>query len=209
MPPLSESKVFRKCVWTHEFGPQLQVDLCKDLHSGTDYKEPEILSLEPNKVSFRGRNRVLLRGTNLESVTKIHIRGDLDCIPKDLSITFGNSTVDCVDHFSYLPDPEFTGFTTSQESDSLLVYIQKKADKLNLSKSEMNVTGLQGDQEHECVLEWISSHVIFCEIKQLSGAIITLDSLTIRVGNSFVIRMGQSSAKYLFCLSPQKPSENV
>ncbi|XP_051547339.1 uncharacterized protein LOC127436889 isoform X2 [Myxocyprinus asiaticus] len=101
MPPLSESKVFRKCVWTHEFGPQLQVvkhDLCKDLHSGTDYKEPEILSLEPNKVSFRGRNRVLLRGTNLESVTKIHIRGDLDCIPKESIFTSGllNCTVSLI-----------------------------------------------------------------------------------------------------------------
>ncbi|XP_051544794.1 plexin-C1-like isoform X1 [Myxocyprinus asiaticus] len=313
------SSSIQQCDWTHEPGPQLQVqDACKDLHSGMDYKEPEIISLEPNKVSFHGRNRVLLRGSNLESVTKIHIQGDLECIPKEapvferssdtlrfnvppsetketvkvcavtpdgrchgnsiityssqpsctgiqpkvtwnsggrkihvqgtnmelvesiilhpsrkelkiqhdtssgdvwflshhndssavfrLSLKFENYAVECVDNFSYLPDPEITGFTTLQVSDDLLVVIQKKADELNLSKSEVNVIGQQGDQEHECVLERIESSTILCKMKQVSGAIITLDSLTVRVGNSFVFRMGQSSTKYMFCLSPQKPS---
>ncbi|XP_051974814.1 plexin-C1-like isoform X2 [Xyrauchen texanus] len=309
----------KQCDWTHEPGPQLQVqDACKDLLSGTDYKEPKIFSLEPNKSSFHGRNRVLLRGSNLQSVTKIHIQGDLDCIPKEapvfeyfndtlrfnippsetkgtvkvcavtpdgrchgniiitysslpsctgiqpkvtwksggrkihvqgtnmelvesiilhpsrkefkthhdtssgdvwflpnhndrsgvfsLFLKFGNSAVECVDNFSYLPDPKFTGFTTLQESDYLQVVIQKKADKLNFSESEVDVSGQQGDQEHECVLEWILSSSILCKIKHISGAIITLDSLTVRVGNYFVFRMGQSSTKYMFCLSPQKPS---
>ncbi len=45
--------------------------------------KPEILSLEPSKVPFHGRNNVLLRGRNMESVTKIRIRGDLECIPKE------------------------------------------------------------------------------------------------------------------------------
>ncbi|XP_051547304.1 plexin-C1-like isoform X2 [Myxocyprinus asiaticus] len=307
------SSSLQQCVWTHEFGPQLQVDLCKDLHSGTDYKEPEILSLEPNKVSFRGRNRVLLRGTNLESVTKIHIRGDLDCIPKEapvferssdtlrfhippsetkgtmkvcavtpdgrchgnsiityssqpsctgiqpkvtwnsggrkihvqganmefvesiiigpfskelithhntssgnvwfhshprdhndvvsLSMKVGNSTLNCVDNFSYLPDPEYTEFTTSQVSDYLLVTIQKKADKLNLSESEVNVTGLQGDQKHECALERIESNAILCKIKLEPGKIITVDTLIIHIGHSLKrLEMSQSGSKYLYIL---------
>ncbi|XP_073724099.1 plexin-C1 [Misgurnus anguillicaudatus] len=72
----------KRCDWTH--GPETQLhiqDVCKDLDSET--KEPEILSIEPNRVSFHGRNNVLLTGKNLESVTKIRIQGDLECFPKE------------------------------------------------------------------------------------------------------------------------------
>ncbi|XP_059360622.1 plexin-C1-like [Carassius carassius] len=59
------------CDLTHGHGLQLHT------------QKPEILSLKPNKVSFHGRNNVLLRGRNLESVTKIRIQADLECIPKE------------------------------------------------------------------------------------------------------------------------------
>ncbi|XP_058630100.1 plexin-C1-like isoform X2 [Onychostoma macrolepis] len=74
----------KRCDWTPGPGPQLNIqDACKHLLSEMVYDEPEFLSLEPNKVSFHGRNNVLLRGRNLESVTKIRIQGDLECIPKE------------------------------------------------------------------------------------------------------------------------------
>ncbi|KAA0721035.1 Plexin-C1 Virus-encoded semaphorin protein receptor [Triplophysa tibetana] len=69
----------KRCDWLR--GPEAQFhvqDVCKD-----DYKEPKITSIEPNTVSFHGRNNVLLNGSNLESVTKIRIyQGDLGCISK-------------------------------------------------------------------------------------------------------------------------------
>ncbi len=37
-----------------------------------------------------------------------------------------NSAVDCVDYFSYKPDPEFTGFTTLQVANDVQVNIQVK-----------------------------------------------------------------------------------
>ncbi|XP_073803231.1 plexin-C1-like isoform X2 [Danio rerio] len=252
----------QRCYWSHESGLQLNI------------QEPEILSLEPYKVSFHGKNNVLLKGRNLDSVTKIRIRGDLDCVAKEspvfdgssdtlrfnippsetkgtvklcvvtpdnlchgnsniiyssqpkctgvqprsswrsggrkihvqgtnmeyvesvnvchsnkvvetkyntnaeemwihsprydgsgqlsLSLNVGNSTVDCVHYISYHPDPKFTQFSTFQVADDLLVYIQKKTDELNLSMSEVNVTGQQGDREYECVLERIKSNAIIC-----------------------------------------------
>ncbi|XP_059367218.1 plexin-C1-like [Carassius carassius] len=74
----------KRCDWTLGPGPQSNIkDACKHLLSQMDYKKPEILSLEPNKVSFHGKNNVSLKGRNLESVTKIRIKGDLDCIPKE------------------------------------------------------------------------------------------------------------------------------
>ncbi|XP_016414260.1 plexin-C1-like [Sinocyclocheilus rhinocerous] len=284
-------------------------DACKYLLSEMVYNKPEILSLEPNKVSFHGRNNVLLRGRNLESVTKIRIQGDLYCIPKEspvfdrssdtlrfhippsetkgtvkvcvvtpddrchgnsiityssqpsctgiqpivswssggrkihvqgsnmefvesvtvfpsnevrktqfntssedvwfesphydgsdqfsLLLNVGNFTVDCVYYFSFKPDPEFTGFTTVQVANDLQVNIKKKADMLNLSMSEVTVTGLQGDQEYPCVLEKIESNAVICKIKGESGAVPTVGSLTIKIGDFSKNLESQSAIIYL------------
>ncbi|XP_016390282.1 plexin-C1-like [Sinocyclocheilus rhinocerous] len=282
----------KRCEWAHGRGPQLNIqDACKHLLSEMVY-DVSIQSLEPNKVSFHGRNNVLLRGRNLESVTKIRIQGDLYCIPKESPVfdrssdtlrfhippsgtkgtvkvcvvtpddrchgnsiityssqpsctgiqptvtwssggrkihiqgsnlelvesvtvlpfaleaqyntslgdmwfhsppydgggqfsfllNVGNSTVDCVDYFSYKPDPEFTGFTTLQVANDLQVNIQKKKDDLNLNISEVNVTGVHGDQQYRCVLEKIESNAVICTIKGESGAVTAVDSLTIIIG---------------------------
>ncbi|XP_026065495.1 plexin-C1-like [Carassius auratus] len=302
-----------RCDWTLVPGEQLQTqDVCNGLFYEMEYKKPEILSLEPNKVSFHGRNNVLLRGRNLESVTKIRIQGDLECIPKEspvfdrssdtlrfhippsgtkgtvkvcvvtpddrchgnsiityssqpsctgiqptvswssggrkihlqgsnlelvesvtvlpsnkvmktqqyntsswdvwfvsvpydgsgqfrLLLNVGNSTVDCVDYFSYKPDPEFTGFTTLQVANDLQVNIQKKADMLNLSMNEVTVTGLQGNQQYPCVLERIESNAIICKIKGESGHVPEVDSLTINIGN-FSITLRKTTWNYRFVL---------
>ncbi|XP_048013393.1 plexin-C1-like [Megalobrama amblycephala] len=311
----------QRCDWTHGPGLQLHIqkpnDACKDLLSQSVYKEPEILSLEPNKVSFHGRNNVELRGKNLESVTKIRIQGDLDCIPKEspvfdrssdtlrfhippsgtkgtvkvcvvtpddrchgnsiityssqpsctgiqptvswssggrkihiqgsnmefvesvivrpsnkvlqtqhsrssgdvwfhsprydgsdlfsLSLNVGNSTVNC-GYFSYLPDPEFTGFSTFPVANNLHVNIQKKADFLNLSMSEVKVTGYQGDQQYQCVLEMFEYNAIICKIKGESGAVTAVDSISITIGN-YVLEMGNTQD--LFCIRPQKTPGQV
>ncbi|XP_016393519.1 plexin-C1-like [Sinocyclocheilus rhinocerous] len=292
----------KRCEWTDGSGLQLHIqDACKYLLSEMVYNKPEILSLEPNKVSFHGRNNVLLKGRNLESVTKIRIQGDLDCIPKEspvfdhssdtlrfhippsetkgtvkvcvvtpddrchgnsiityssqpsctgiqptvswssggrkiqiqgsnmelvesvtvlpsnkvlktqystssgdvwfysphydssgqffsLLLNVGNSTVDCVDYLSYQPDPKFIRFTTFPVANDLQVNIQKKADMLNLSMNEVNVTGLQGDRQYQCVLEKIESNAIICTIKGESGAVPAVDSLTVRPGPVLDIR---------------------
>ncbi|XP_067284216.1 plexin-C1 [Pseudorasbora parva] len=302
----------QSCDWTHGPGQQLLIqDACKDLFSDMDYRKPKILSLEPNKVSFHGRNNVLLRGRNLESVTKIHFQGDMDCISKEspvfdrssdtlrfhippsgtkgtvkvcvvtfdnrchgnitityssqpsctgiqpnvswssggrkihvqgsnmetvesvivrpsnkelqtqysrnsgdvwfysprydssgnlsLSLKVGNFTVDC-GNLSYLLDPEFTEFTTLQLANDLLVNIKKKEDKLNLSISEVNVMGYQGDRQYQCVLEKNASNAIICKI---IGAITPVDTLLINVGNfskNLETLKTQSGKWYLYIL---------
>ncbi|XP_016393840.1 plexin-C1-like, partial [Sinocyclocheilus rhinocerous] len=293
------SSFSKRCEWTLGPGPQLNIqDACKHLLSEMVYDKPEILSLEPNKASFHGRNNMSLRGRNLESVTKIRIQGDLDCIPKESPVfdrssdtlrfhippsgtkgtvkvcvvtpddrchgnsnysiityssqpsctgiqptvtwssggrkihvqgsnmelvesvtvlpsnkvlktqyntssgdmwfhshpydgggqfsfllNVGNSTVNCVDYFSYKPDPEFTGFTTLQVANDLQVNIKKVNDNLNLNISEVTVKGVQGDQQYRCVLEKIESNAVICKIKGESGAVPAVDALIINVGN--------------------------
>ncbi|XP_043093842.1 plexin-C1-like isoform X2 [Puntigrus tetrazona] len=74
----------QRCDWTHGPGAQLNIqDSCNNVLYEMKYEEPEIFSLEPNKVSFHGRNNVSLKGRYLGSVTKIRIQGDLECIPKE------------------------------------------------------------------------------------------------------------------------------
>ncbi len=50
---------------------------------------------------------------------------------------------------------------------------------LNLSMNEVTVTGLQGDQQYQCVLEKIESNAVICKIKGESGAVTSVDSLTV------------------------------
>ncbi|KTF80503.1 hypothetical protein cypCar_00019335, partial [Cyprinus carpio] len=252
--------------------------------------EPEILSLEPNKISFHGRNNVSLRGRNLESVTKIRVRGDQNCISKESpvfdrssdtlrfhippsgtkgtvkvcvvtsddrchgnsTITYGshssctgihptvswssfkylmyychifigslsqgtwfhsphyggggqfsvllnvgNSTVHCVSDLSYKPDPEFTGFTSLQVASDLQVNIQKKMDDLNLNISEVNVMGVRGGQEYQCVLEKIESNAVICKIKGESR----VDSLTINIGGFSKDLEPKNSSLYFLILA--------
>ncbi|KAL0195558.1 hypothetical protein M9458_009130, partial [Cirrhinus mrigala] len=95
-----------------------------------------------------------------------------------LLLNVQNSAVDCVDYFSYNPDPEFTEFTTSQVANDVQVNIQKKTDMLNLSMNEVTVMGVKGDQQYQCVLEKIESNAIICKIKGEPGAVPVVDSLT-------------------------------
>ncbi|XP_073725390.1 plexin-C1-like [Misgurnus anguillicaudatus] len=297
------SSSVKRCDWTHGPEPQLHIqDVCKDLRS--EAKVPEILSIEPNRVSFHGRNNVLLTGRNLENVTKIRIQGDLDCFLKEfpvfdrssdslrfhvppskskgslkvcavteddrchgnslltyssqpsctgiqpkvtwrsggrkiyvqgnnlefvesiivhpsnkelktnyntsskdmwflmhhydgsdpikLKLKVGNTTLDCA-NLILQPDPEFIGFEAIRVSDFLIVNIKIKADKLNLSMDEVQVTGLKGDRRHECVLVMVKHDAIVCVIK---GNLNTVDSLIIMFGK-FDLTTGQNMSKYL------------
>lgn len=52
---------------------------------------------------------------------------------------------------------------------------------LNLSMNEVTVTGLQGDQKYQCVLEKIESKAVICKIKGESGAVPVVESLNVSV----------------------------
>ncbi len=47
--------------------------------------------------------------------------------------------------------------------------------------NEVTVTGLQGDQKYQCVLEKIESNTAICKIKGEPGAVPAVDSLNVSV----------------------------
>ncbi|XP_026105929.1 plexin-C1-like [Carassius auratus] len=297
----------QRCEWADGPGPKLNIQDACNVNVQMEYEKPEILSLEPNKVSFHGRNRVSLKGRNLESVNKIRITGDLDCIPKEspvfdrssdslrfhippsetkgtvkvcvvtpddrchgnsiitygsqpsctgiqptvswksggrkihvqgsnlefvesvsvnnriqdqtqyntssgdmwfhspecyyyyqcrsITLHVGNSSLN-YEYLSYESDPVFIGFTTFQVANDLQVNIKKRADMLHLSVNEVTVTGLQGYQQYQCVLEEIQYKAVICKIKGESGAVTAVDELKINVGY-FSTSLRQERPEYL------------
>ncbi|KAL7857816.1 hypothetical protein AOLI_G00179180 [Acnodon oligacanthus] len=296
-----------ECSWGHESASQ---DVCERLYSGSN--APEIFSLEPNQVSFHGKNHAALKGRNLELVEKIRIQGIMECTSKEtpvlerttdtlkfsipsgnkgiarvcvltadghcysnakitygsqptctglqprntwargkrkitvlgnnlgfvdavlvhlsdkpialnsnktfwfhthdqrenmgsgpfsVSLKVGSSTVDCVDKLSYLPDPEFTSFSTSKVDNDVLVTIQKKEDNLTMSKEDLTVWGLQGEELSECVIDTIKSTALTCRIVGKKGHESRVDSIRIMAGNfTKLIEMAQHGKGYLYAL---------
>ncbi|XP_067437502.1 plexin-C1 isoform X2 [Thunnus thynnus] len=70
-----------------------------------------------------------------------------------VSLKVANATVDCPTNITYYPDPKFTSFTSTKVGGTVRITIQKKADKLELSKAELSVCGIQEGKSHECFVE--------------------------------------------------------
>ncbi|XP_016351421.1 plexin-C1-like [Sinocyclocheilus anshuiensis] len=206
------SSFSKRCEWTLGPGPQLNIqDACKHLLSEMVYdmitysSQPSCTGIHPTVSWSSGGRKIHVQGSNMELVESVTVlpsnkvlktqydtsSGDMwfHSHPYDgggqfsFLLNVGNANVNCVDYFSYKPDPEFTGFTTLQVANDLQVNIKKMNDNLNLNISEVNVTGVQGDQQYRCVLEKIESNAVICKIKGESGAVPAVDSLTINVGN--------------------------
>lgn len=178
---------------------------CHSKISITYISQPRCTEIQPTNSWRSGGREIHVQGTNMEYVESVNIHSNKGIKTQNngnkdmwfltppyegssqlsLSLNVGNSTVDCVHDFSYEPDPEFTGFTTLQVAHDLQVNIKKNEDKLNLSMSEVNVMGLRGDEECQCVVERIESNAVICKIK---GDPRALDSLNISIGNFFVIK---------------------
>ncbi|XP_007573126.2 plexin-C1-like [Poecilia formosa] len=62
-----------------------------------------------------------------------------------------NQTVACLVKLTYLPDPEFTSFTTERLGNDVRVVIHKSSDKLEMTAAELLVWGVEGEKQHPCV----------------------------------------------------------
>ncbi|XP_041934147.1 plexin-C1-like [Alosa sapidissima] len=85
-----------ECTWRSASSENLTTreDVCKHYSSVLNYTRPEILSVTPDEVSIHGRNRAVIKGRNLESVTKVRFQRNMDCNPKESPVLShsGNSS---------------------------------------------------------------------------------------------------------------------
>ncbi|XP_036432602.1 plexin-C1 isoform X2 [Colossoma macropomum] len=183
--------------------------------------QPTCTGLQPKNTWASGWRKIQVLGNNLEFVDEVTVHLSLKPItlnsnmtfwfhthnqreymgsgPFNVSLMVGNSKVECADELSYLPDPEFTSFSTSKVDNDVLVTIQKTEDMLSMSKEEMIVWGLQEEKKFECVIDTIKSTALTCKIAGENGREIRVNSLMIMVGNfTSTIEMPLNSTKYAY-----------
>ncbi|KAL6473648.1 hypothetical protein MHYP_G00172090 [Metynnis hypsauchen] len=161
--------------------------------------QPTCTGLWPKNTWASGKRKITVLGNNLGFVDEVIVRPSHKPITLNSNKTFwfhtynqreymgsgtfsvslivGSSTVDCADKLSYLPDPEFTSFSTSTVDNDVLVTIQKKYDDLTMSKEDVTVWGLQEEEQSECVIDSIKSTALTCRIVGKKGHEIRVDSI--------------------------------
>ncbi|KAF4080936.1 hypothetical protein AMELA_G00155160 [Ameiurus melas] len=120
--------------------------------------------------------------------------------PFTVSVRVANSTVACLGTLSYHPDPEFTSFATSKVVNDVLVTIQKKEDRLNLTEEELTVWGIQEEKQFECKIVEVKSSVVICKISGDKDGEIKVDSLRIGLLNVTETVLETRGAAYPFIL---------
>ncbi|KAM6961556.1 plexin-C1 [Tautogolabrus adspersus] len=275
--------------------------VCQMMDPRMNFSRPQISSITPSVVSFYGRNNAVLKGLYLSSVTRVRIRADMDCTPKEfpvwdntgenltfhipsaekgvvkvclllpdgschgsanityrsapsctgilpnstwisgkrnltlmgshlelveaikhsevpqevrlpsyktyqalqnltynspaaenihrtflstLSLKVANETLACTTTITYYPDPEFTRFSSIRTGDDVHITIQKKADKLEMSKAELSVWGIDEGKRHRCIIDEIETKFFTCEIQ--NTRITTFRELEIKYGDKTI-----------------------
>ncbi|KAM8740467.1 plexin-C1-like [Acanthopagrus schlegelii] len=105
-----------------------------------------------------------------------------------VSLKVANQTLACSPTIIYHPDPEFISFTAVRTGDNVRVTIQKKADKLNMKMTEIEVWGFLDEKQYRCIMEKLESSnntdSFTCEIPKQPDA--KFQKLLIKFGDKTV-----------------------
>lgn len=117
-----------------------------------------------------------------------------------LSLKVANETLACSTNITYYPDPEFNSFTSTKTRDSVLINIQKKADKLEITTTELLVWGVCEKKQYPCIIktkQTSNETDFFCEIQSAPDA--TFHQLMIMYGDK-TKELTKESSLYLYLL---------
>ncbi|KAM9328284.1 plexin-C1-like [Pholidichthys leucotaenia] len=174
---------------------------------------PSCTDITPKSSWYSGGRKLTLRGFHLEFVEEIihsHTTQKVR-LPRNISyqsltydtpaaehtwgsshsavlLKVGNQTLPCPIKLNYYPDPEFTSFTSTRKGDDVLITIQKKADKLEMTTAELSVWGVQEEKQYPCIIKDnrrnIETDFLMCEIPSIPTEEIQL--LVIKYGDKTV-----------------------
>ncbi|XP_072235193.1 plexin-C1 [Leuresthes tenuis] len=196
-------------------------------NSGITYKSsPVCTNMAPNSSWISGKRKVTLSGSHLELVVGVtHSHALQDVLPllhssyqnltyetpsagnaqisnSTVSLKVANHSLACPTSMIYYPDPEFTSFISAREGNDVRITIQKKADKLEMTKEELSVWGVQDKELHPCIMERKESskniESFICEIKARSNT--TFQQIKIKYGDKTVTLNNPSSLLMLLML---------
>ncbi|XP_053200175.1 plexin-C1 [Scomber japonicus] len=135
---------------------------------------PSCTAVTPSSSWMSGKRNITVLGSQLEFVEGVTHSHDLTEVklPQNKSsqtltydtpaartsassvlVKVANETLPCFTSFTYYPEPEFTSFTSTRTGESVLITIQKKADKLEMTPEELSVIGFQEEKPHNCIVE--------------------------------------------------------
>ncbi|XP_071358916.1 plexin-C1 isoform X2 [Trachinotus anak] len=113
-----------------------------------------------------------------------------------------NETLPCSRSITYYPDPVFTSFASTSKGDDVRIVIEKEADKLDMTTAELSAFGIQGEEQHPCIMlvkeTKNKSDFFTCEIK--SSPITRFQQLKINYGDQTITLQNNSSSSFLFML---------
>ncbi|XP_074481400.1 plexin-C1 isoform X2 [Sebastes fasciatus] len=172
---------------------------------------PSCTDIAPSSTWMSGKRKITLRGSHLEFVEGVmhsHALQEVQ-LPRDSNyqnltydtpaaeegissssvfLKVANETLACPTTITYYPDPEFTSFTCTRTGDDVLITIQKRADKLEMSPAELSVWGVEEGKQYLCIMEAkeTSNEIDFfiCVIQRTPNA--TFQHLKIRYGDKTV-----------------------
>lgn len=184
---------------------------------------PSCSNITPSSSWMSGKRKLTLMGSHLdlvEGVVHSHAKHDVK-LPIDSSyqslsydtpeaentlmissstvfLKAANETLACSLNITYHPEPEFTSFTAIRTGNNVRITLKKKSDKLEMSKDELSVWGVQDTQEYGCILvakETSKETDSFsCEIKGLPNT--RFQKLKIKYGDK-TISLNDSSSHHV------------
>uniref|UniRef100_A0AAX7TIF1 Sema domain-containing protein n=1 Tax=Astatotilapia calliptera TaxID=8154 RepID=A0AAX7TIF1_ASTCA len=184
---------------------------------------PSCGNITPSSSWMSGKRKLTLMGSHLdlvEGVVHSHAKHDVK-LPIDSSyqslsydtpeaestlmissstvfLKAANETLACSLNITYHPEPEFTSFTAIRTGNNVRITLKKKSDKLEMSKDELSVWGVQDTQEYGCILvakETSKETDSFsCEIKGLPNT--RFQKLKIKYGDK-TISLSDSSSHHV------------
>ncbi|CAN9508149.1 unnamed protein product [Ophioblennius macclurei] len=69
-----------------------------------------------------------------------------------VQLKVANETLLCSANLIYYPDPEFKAFTSIRSGDGVQITIEKKADKLEVTKEELTIWGIREEKAYPCII---------------------------------------------------------
>ncbi|XP_053270608.1 plexin-C1 [Pleuronectes platessa] len=197
---------------------------CHGSSTITYQSSPSCSAIVPNSTWLSGKRKLTIIGSHLdfvEGVTQSHAPQEVRLpqnrtyqnltyetvaavnaqgpFPSTVFLKVANETLPCTPTITVYPEPKFISFKSIIVGDYLRITIEKKADKLEMMKTELLVWGVLGEECFNCTMTTKESHketdMFACEIQNTRVA--EFQHLMIKYGDETVIFQRKSSFPFI------------
>ncbi|XP_062238533.1 plexin-C1-like isoform X2 [Platichthys flesus] len=198
---------------------------CHGSSTITYQSSPSCSAIVPNSTWLSGKRKLTIIGSHLdfvEGVTQSHALQEVRLpqnrtyqnltfetvaavnaqgpFPSTVFLKVGNKTLPCTPTITVYPEPKFISFKSILVGDYVRITIEKKADKLEMMKTELSVMAVLGEEPFNCNMTAQESHngtdTFACEIQDKRVA--EFQHLIIKYGDEMVKLHRKSSFPFIW-----------